>query len=151
MTAKTDFSDSDWKTILQGPPSAGLIVITSQRGGTIRETFSMAEAYAEARRQHGQSELLDEIVAAKPELDRSRAGSVEDLKERSLAHLRDAVGVLDAKATPQELEDYRRFVLALAEKVAGAHREGGRDEGPIADAERAAIGEITRALEAERI
>jgi hypothetical protein len=151
MTAKTDFSDSDWKTVLQGPPSAGLIVIASQRGGTIRETFSMAEAYAEARRQHGQSELLDEIVAAKPELDRSRAGSVEDLKERSLAHVRDAVGVLEAKATPQELDDYRRFILALAEKVASAHREGGRDEGPIAGAERAAIGEITRALGAERI
>ena len=62
MTAKADFTEEEWKTILEAPPSAGLIVILSDRGGSIRETFSMASAYTEARKQHGESELLDEIV-----------------------------------------------------------------------------------------
>jgi hypothetical protein len=149
MTGKTDLSATDWKAILQGPPSAGLIVITAQRGGTIRETFSMAEAYAEARRRPGQSQLIDEIVTAKPELDRTRSGSPEEVKDRSIGHLRDAVGVLEAKATPQELDDYRHFVLALAQKVASAHREGSSGEGPVSDAEQAAIDDITRVLGAD--
>jgi hypothetical protein len=106
----------------------------------------MAKAYAEARQQHGQSELLDAIVAAKPEIDRTRAGSFEDLKERSLAHIRDAVALLESKASPQELEEYKRFVVGLAEKVAAAHREGARDGDPVSDAERRAIAEIREAL-----
>ena len=69
MTAKADFTAEEWKEILEAPPSAAMMVITAQRGGTIRETFSMAKAYAETRKQHGKSELLDEIVAAKPEID----------------------------------------------------------------------------------
>ena len=69
MTAKSDFSTEEWQRILEAPPSAGMIVVTAQRGGTFRETIAMAKAYTEARRQHGESELLDEIVAAKPERD----------------------------------------------------------------------------------
>ena len=80
MTTKADFTPEEWDLVLEGPPSAGMIVITAQRGGTIRETFSMAKAYAEARQHHGQSELLDEIVAAKPEIDHTRYGSPEELK-----------------------------------------------------------------------
>src|SRR5205807_9931179 len=43
------------------PPSAGLIVITAQRGGSFRESIAMAKSYVEARQDHGASELLDEI------------------------------------------------------------------------------------------
>src|SRR3989440_8043936 len=102
MTTEADFTAQEWELVLEGPPSAGLIVITAQRGGTVRETISMARAYAEARAQHGQSELLDEIVAAKPEIDHTRYGSPEELKTHLLEHLRDAVGVLERKAQPQD-------------------------------------------------
>lgn len=146
MTTKADFTEQEWELVLEGPTSAGLIVITAQRGGTLRETISMAKAYAEARQQHGQSELLDAIVAAKPEVDHTRYGSAEDLKEHCLAHIRDAVALLAGKATPQELDEYKRFIVTLAEKVANAHREGGRGEDPISDAEQAAIAEIVKAV-----
>jgi hypothetical protein len=103
----------------------------------------MAKAYVEARKEHGASELLDEIVAAKPERDHTRYRSVEELTQHGLQHLRDAVDVLDRKATAEEADDYRRFVLTLADRVANAHREGGVS---VSDAERAAIDEIAGAL-----
>jgi hypothetical protein len=143
MTGKADFTPEEWDQVLEGPPAAGLIVLTAQRGGTLRESFAIARAYVDARQQHGESQLLDEIVAAKPEIDHTRYHSVEELKEHGLQHLRDAVAVLERKATPEEVEGYRRFVLALAEKVANAHREGGTS---VSDAERAAIDEISRNL-----
>src|SRR5947208_8214145 len=148
MTGKADFTQQEWDLMLEGPPSAGMIVVTAQRGGTIRETVAMAKAYVEARQQHGESELLDEIVAAKPEADHTRYHSVEELKQHGLQHLRDAVEVLARKATPEEAEAYKRFVLSLAEKVAHAHREGG--SGDVSEAERTAIEEITAALAAAR-
>ena len=143
MTGKASFTPEEWTLILEGPPSAGLIVVTAQRGGSFRESIAMAKAYIEARKHHGESELLDEIVAAKPEHDHTRYHSAEELKQAGLGHLRDAVGLLESKATPEEVEDYRRFVLTLADKVASAHREGGQ---AVSDAERAAIKEIAGAL-----
>jgi hypothetical protein len=143
LTAKVDFTPEEWQVVLEGPPSAGMIVVTAQRGGTIRETIAMAKAYVEARKHHGQSELLDEIVAAKPEMDHTRYHSAEELKESGLQHLRDAVDLLGRKASAEELEEYRRFVLRLADKVASAHREGGED---VSAAERAALEEIAATL-----
>ena len=144
MTAKADFTPEEWTVVLEGPPSAGLIVITAQRGGTFRETYSMAKAYTEARQDHGASELLDEIVSAKPHVDHTRYSSPDELRQAGLQRIRDAVALLEAKATPDETEEYRRFVVTLAEKVANAHREGG--DSAVSDAERAAIEEIRGAL-----
>jgi hypothetical protein len=146
MTTKADFTPLEWELVLEGPPSAGMIVITAQRGGTLRETVSMAKAYVEARQHHGQSELLDEIVAAKPKLDHTRYGSLEELKEHSLGHLRDAVALLEGKVTPQELDEYKRFIVNLADTVAHAHRESGHGEEPVSDTERAATAAIVEAL-----
>ncbi|TMK78298.1 MAG: hypothetical protein E6G45_06980 [Actinobacteria bacterium] len=143
MTEKADFTEDDWRIVLEGPPTAGMIVVTAQRGGTFRETLAIAKAYVEARKHHGESELLDEIVSAKPEIDHIRYHSAEELKEHGLQHLRDAVELLARKATPEELDDYKRFVLNVADKVANAHREGG--ESVSAD-EHAAIEAIAASL-----
>ena len=143
MTGKADFTQDEWHVVLEGPPSAGMIVVTAQRGGTFRETIAIAKAYVEARQHHGESELLDEIVSAKPETDHTRYHSAEELKEHGLQHLRDAVALLERKATAEELEDYKRFVLNLADKVASAHREDGER---VSAAEQAAIEEIAASL-----
>ena len=95
MTSKSDFTAEEWQLILEAPPSAGMIVVTAQRGGSFRETIAMAKAYAEARQQHGESELLDEIVAAKPERDHTHYHSLEELKQHGLQHLRDSVALLE--------------------------------------------------------
>ncbi|MGD0167696.1 MAG: hypothetical protein ABSC51_10500 [Gaiellaceae bacterium] len=146
MTGKADFTKEEWELISEGPPSAGLIVVTAQRGGTFRETFAIGKVYVEARRLHGESQLLDEIVAAKPERDHAHYRSFEDLKQNGLQHLRDAVALLEQKATPEEVAAYKRFVLSVADKVANAHREGGVN---VSDSEQAAIDEITAALGAD--
>jgi hypothetical protein len=146
MTGKADFTQDEWKLVLEAPPSAGLIVVTAQHGGTFRETIAIAKAYAEARQEHGESELLDEITAAKPERDHTHYHTPAELKQGSLQHLRDAVALLETKATQAEVEDYRRFILTLADKVANAHREHGQS---VTDAEQQAVAEIATALGAQ--
>jgi hypothetical protein len=63
-----------------------------------------------------------------------------------LGHLRDAVALLKGKATPQELDEYKRFIVNLSDKVARAHRASGRGEEPVIDTERAATAAIVEAL-----
>ena len=144
MTTSSDFSAEEWDTVLEGPTSAGMIVSTAQRGGSFREVFAMAKAYTEARKEHGDSELLDEIVSHKPEMDRTKAHSTEELKEHGLQRIRDAVALVEQKASAEELGDYRRFVISVANRVAAAKKEGDGDA--VSDAEAAAIAEITTAL-----
>jgi hypothetical protein len=146
MTSKSDFTTEEWQLILEAPPSAGMIVVTAQRGGSFRETIAVAKAYVEARQQHGESELLDAIVAAKPERDHTHYHSPEELKQHGLQHLRDSVALLESKATPVEVEEYRRFIVTLSNKVAVAHREHGQE---VSESEQSAINDITEALNAQ--
>ncbi len=148
MTGKADFTEDEWKLVLEGPPSAGLIVIASDRGGSIRESFSMAKAYTEARKQHGESQLLDEIVTAKPEMDHTRYKTPEELNEASLKHISDAVALLKSKATSEELDEYKKFILGLAQRVAEARKEGfmGLSGDRVSEEEKTAIGAISGAL-----
>jgi hypothetical protein len=151
VTGRADFTPEEWNLVTEGPPSAGMIVITAQRGGMLRESFSMAKAYTDARQDHGASQLLDEIVSAKPEVDRTRHSSVEELRADFLQHLRDAVALLEQKASPEEADEYRRFVVTVANRVAEAHREGflGLRGERVTDAEREAVEEIRQALGAQ--
>jgi hypothetical protein len=143
MTGQTDFTPEEWTLLLEGPPTAGMIVLTAQRGGTFRESIAMGKAYGEARQEHGATQLLDEITGTKPKVDRSHHHSVEELKQHGLEQLRNAAGVVRAKAAPDESDAYASFVLSVADKVANAHREDGVAVSP---AERSAIEEIETAL-----
>jgi hypothetical protein len=149
VTGKADFMPEEWQTILEGPPSAGLFVATAQRGGTFRESMSIGRAYIEARKHHGESQLLDEIVNARPEIEHKRYHSQEEVKTHALGKLKEALGLLEPKATPDELEDYKAFVLNVVDHVAKAHREGflGFSGEQVSDAERKAVQEIADALE----
>jgi hypothetical protein len=143
MTGSADFTAEEWDVVREGPTSAGMIVSTAQRGGTFREVFAMAKAYTEARKEHGDSALLDELVSSKPEMDHTKSHSPEELKEHGLRRIREAITLVEQKASVEEVGDYRLFVISLANRVAGAKKEG--DES-ISEAESAAIAEITQAL-----
>jgi hypothetical protein len=144
MTTRAAFSPSEWQLVLEGPPTAGLLVITASHGGMFRETMAMSKAYVEARAQHDESELLDEIVAEKPRVERGgKVHNPEELRDQGLDCLRDVTTLLEHKATVEERDDYRRFVLTVADKVAAAHREEGKQVSP---AEEQAIQDITTAL-----
>ncbi|MGD0703837.1 MAG: hypothetical protein ABSA02_28630 [Trebonia sp.] len=143
MTTKAAFSPSEWQRVLEGPTSAGLLIIAASRGGTFRETIAMSKAYVEARAQHGESELLDEIVAEKPRIEHGTGHNPEALRDQELDCLRYAATVVEDKATAEERDDYRRFVLTVANKVAAAHREGGQQ---VSAEEAQAIQDITTAL-----
>jgi len=144
MTGKADFTEEEWETVVSGPTSAGFIVLTASKGGMFKETFAMSKAWAEARQQHGSSQLLDEVVSSKPKMDRGHAHSDDELKAIGLQHITDALALLEAKgATPDEVAAYKAFILTVADRVANAHEEDGMQ---VSGMERAAIDDITATL-----
>lgn len=143
MTTAAAFTKDEWDLVRSGPPAAGMLVIAAGHGGMMRETFEMAKVYGEVRQHHGASELLDELVSTKPERDHTRYHSFEELKDNSLRRLSEAVGLLASKATPEEVEDFRQFVVTVTERVAQRHTEDGQAVSP---AEQAAIDDVRAAL-----
>jgi hypothetical protein len=150
MTRKADFNAEEWSTVAEGPLYAGLRVIAASRGGTVRESLAMGRVYKDARTKHGESELLDELVAAPPTISPDQVkGAGGDVTTAAIDRLRQAVGTLEAKATPEELEAYRNFVTAVAQAAAGAHKEGGFlgiGGQEISEAEQQGLDEIAAAL-----
>ena len=150
MTRKADFNAEEWSTVAEGPLLAGMRVITAGRGGAIRESMAMGRTYADARQHHGESELLDDLVASPPAMDPSRFQTPGDIGALTGERLREAVTILEQKASPEEVDAYKRFVLAAARAVAEAHREGGSlgvGGKDVSEGEQAALDEIAATLE----
>lgn len=150
MTTKRDMNAEEWATLAEAPMLAGLRVVAAERGGTIRESLALGRVYAEARGRQGDSELLDELIAAPPTMDvnglRERGG---DLASLASERVRAAVAIVDAKATPEEARAFRDFILTVAEAVANANREGGFigiGGKPVSESEQAALDELRSLL-----
>jgi hypothetical protein len=150
MTTKADFNAEEWSTLVEAPLLAGMSVVTAEHGGTLKESVAVGRAYAEARRHHGESALLDEIVASPPALDpaRLREGG-GDLRQLAASRLRDASALLDGKVPADEAQAYKQFAVTVAEAVANAHKEGGFagiGGQPVSANEQAALDDIRSAL-----
>ena len=141
MTGKADFTEEEWELVREGPPTAGMVALMAESGGTFRETWALAKAFTEARKEHGESELLDALVAEKP--NAKRYSSSDELESKGLGRLTEAVALLEQKATTGEVAGYRKFVMDVAEQVAQAHKEGGQE---VSEGERAAIEKIAASL-----
>jgi hypothetical protein len=145
MTTKASFNAEDWALISTAPALAGLLVASSEPGGNLRESVALSRAYAEARGQHP-GELLEDILTTAPSLDAAnRPRSPEDIRNVALDQLRHAVRTLDRVAEDDELVEYKRFVYALAQEVAQAHKEGGFlgiGGKPVSENEQAALDSI---------
>lgn len=145
MTTRAAFDAEQWTVIANAPYLAAMLIMSSHRGGTMRETLAVSRAYASARQFYTDG-LLQEIVATPPAMNAaSTPRGPEDVHREALSTLREAVALLARAATETEVNNYKRFVFYVAETVASAHREGGflgLGGQEVSDAEQAALDEI---------
>lgn len=136
MAGKADFTSEEWDQLRKGATGAGLLVSGSDRSfmDTFKEAKSLASYLKGSRDDDSQlvRELSSEsgtgfgVVASPSEV------------EGTMDALRAAVETLRAKA-PDEVDNYRSFVVELAEAV-------GRSAGGGDEAEAAAVEKIKAAL-----
>jgi hypothetical protein len=122
---KADFNADEWSTVVEAPMLGGLRVVAASRGGTIRESLAVGRVYAEARKSQGGSELLDELVSSPPAVDAQRLQGGGDIAGMCTERLGEALRLVSEKGSPDDVEEYKGFVLAVARAAAEAHKEGG--------------------------
>ena len=124
MTTKSEFNAEEWDQVAQAPALAAAMVVLADRGGTIRESIALGKAYAEARREGG-GEFIEALVSSPPHIDRESIGQPGDAGTQLPERVQSAVALVERKATPEEAQEYRDFILQVADVVAHAHKEGG--------------------------
>jgi hypothetical protein len=136
------FSDSEIETLHRGAMGAGLLVSVSDRGffDTFKEAGALAKHVAAAR-GNSDSALVRRVAEGRGTGFGVTTPPAE-VESGTLEALRSSIDLLQSKA-PEELDDYRTFVLDLARSVAAA-APGGEDAegGTIAKIE-AALGEAS--------
>ena len=151
MTSKADFNAEEWTTVVEGPVLAGLRVVPRTWRRDHPRERGRRKVYAAARQAQGESELLDALVSSPPGVDTQQVRAGGDLATVSSERLREALRILRDKATPEEVDQFKRFVMEVAEAAAKAHKEGGFigiGGKPISAEEQVALDEIQAVLDA---
>jgi hypothetical protein len=140
MATRSDFTDDEWKAMQTGVTGAGMLVSVSDQDFT--DMFGEASALAKAlrtQREQGTSDLVRELASARG-TGFGLTASRQEVEAETFASLRSAKDALAAKA-PEEAENYRQLVLAVADAVASA--KSGVEPG-----ETAALDKIKQVLDA---
>jgi hypothetical protein len=119
MAGRADFTEQEWEAMQKGVLGAGLLVSVSDRGffDTFKEAGALAKHLSEARRENA-SPLVRELAEARG-APFGLTPSPQEVEAETLDALRSSMATLRAKAH-EETDAYRRFVLDVAESVAGA-------------------------------
>lgn len=138
MATKADFTEQEWEQLHKGVTGAGLLVSTSDRGffDTFKEAGALAKHLGEARK-NASSDIVREL-AQTGGTGFGLGTSPTELEGETLGALRSAVTTLEQKA-PEDVDDYRQFVLAVAESVGRAAGGGDQAETTTIDKIRAAL------------
>ena len=118
MTTKAEFNADEWGRVAAGPFIAGLTVIAADRGGTVRETVALARAIAEEQQDAENPELVKELLRERPDPQELQGKSPEGA-------LGEALALLEAKATPEEVQAYKQLCLEIAQRIAERTKSGG--------------------------
>lgn len=125
----TALDERERETLRKGATGSAMLVAVSDRSffDSFKEAGALARHLAEARR--GSSSELIRDIAEGSGTGFGLTDSPEEIERETMAALRSARTILEGKS-PQELEQYRSFVLELARSVASA--AGGGDEAEAA-------------------
>ena len=119
MAGKSDFTEQEWEALRRGVTGAGLLVSESEGGflDSFKEAGTLAKHLAGAR-QNSSSAVVRELAQERGTGFGVRT-SPDELERATLESLRTGISALESKA-PDEVDEYRQFVLEVAQSVANA-------------------------------
>jgi hypothetical protein len=158
MTTQADYTTEEWKSILQAPAMAGMVVMLTGQSGPfqmVKEMFAVSKALVDAEKQGTSNELIGALVTAaksvKPEDMQpvQRFNTIEEARAYALDRVRQVAALVDQKAPVQEAQEFKQWLASLGQKVAEAAKEGGFlgfGGLQVTEEERTAVSELAMAL-----
>jgi transcription antitermination factor NusG len=129
MTSKQDFTDEEWARIRRAPLVAGVAISLADPGGPIELAKETMATLRSATLPPSQEELLASVALDVQAMTQHKQNPLGDFKPgggpQVLEELKAVNQLVTAKATPQEVEAFRGWLLAAAQAAADAGKEGG--------------------------
>jgi hypothetical protein len=133
MASKFDFTPEEWKAIVAAAPMVGMAVTCASPNGPLgvmKEMLSMGMAMAEMLQKGGSNPLIAELAA---DLNARRTKPAppegikdpEQCKELALNHVRAVNEIVDRKVAGEVGAEFKKWLLAVAHRVAESSNEGG--------------------------
>ena len=164
-----DLTAQEWFTLIEGTGGAMGAVVTAQPSGMSgfdKEMTAAHDAMQELAGREWKSAFMaafkDEILAGTREQDpeyqkigeaqkqtQPRTRSSEEAVGRSLESIRAAVALVEEKFGAEAATEYKQYLYAISERVAGAAKEGGFlgiGSVLVSDKEQAALDQIKQTL-----
>jgi hypothetical protein len=133
MTSKADYTDEEWTRLRRAPFVAGLAISMADPGGPIEMAKETMATLRAATTPLSQEELLVAVSQDLASMMNRKQNPLKDFKPDSAAlagkmvldELKAVNEIATAKATPEEADAYRRWLLTVAQAAADAAKEGG--------------------------
>lgn len=124
MASKSDFSAEEWDVLRQAPVLAGIMIITAEKGGSLRESLAVGKEFTTTA-SAAEGTLVGEIASDMPLMNRESIGEHAELPVRGPELIARAVYLVESRGTVEDSEAFKRFCLDVAESAAEATKSGG--------------------------
>jgi hypothetical protein len=134
MTTKADFSEDEWATLVRSPMVAGAAITIADPGGPIevvKETSAVLK-FVTSSASEQRDDLVGELAREVRGLAEQRKNPIGDFKPRGALAGKEIVDeiaraneIVSAKASPEETEAFRAWIIECAQRAADAAKEGG--------------------------
>jgi hypothetical protein len=133
MTTKAAFTDDEWQRVLRAPFVAGMAITIADPGGPIEISKEMMATLRAATVPPSQEELLAAVALDIQALMDQKQNPARNFKPTSAAtagteildELRAVGAIVAEKASPEETEAFRDWLVTVAQAAADAAKEGG--------------------------
>jgi hypothetical protein len=134
MTGKADFTEDEWATLVRAPSVAGMAITIADPGGPIevvKETSAVLKTTRAAAHEE-RDDLVGHVAREIQSLAEQRKNPIGDFKPKGALGGKEIVDeiaragqIAGEKATPEEAEAFRAWILECAQQAAEAAKEGG--------------------------
>ena len=162
MATKTSFTREEWNRILESVMLSGMAVTAADPSGlfgVLKESMATGRTLLAAKADPSSNELIKAVVsdfesgegrqAARTQVQsRLKGVAVGEMKNQSIAALREVSQLLDSKA-PSDAAGFKTWLHHIAENAAEASAEGGFmgfGGTQVSGAEKATLAELSKAL-----
>jgi hypothetical protein len=134
MTTKADFTEEEWATLVRSPMVAGMAITIADPGGPIevvKETSAVLKVVSGSSGE-GRDDLVGGVAHDLVAMAKEHKNPIGDFKPRGAMAGKEIVDeishaneIVSAKATPEEAEAFREWLMECAQRAAEAAKEGG--------------------------
>jgi hypothetical protein len=138
MATKADFTEQEWETLQKGITGSAMLVSVADKGffDTFKEVGALTKHLSEARKNHD-TPLMKELAEVRG-TGFGLTASPDEVESGTMEALKSGLSTLQAKA-PDDVQEYRDFVVEVAQSVAKAADDIGATETGALDKIKAAL------------